>query len=405
MGSQAVLFSWLVVQQLNESAAFVGIAQMAVMIPVLFLVLPVGVLAERVDRKRLLLVLHLLAPLPMLAMAAVIAAGHLSFTVLIAYAIVCGTFTAFTGPPRDAMLADLTSTDMQNWISLSVAMQFGMQVVGYMLAVMADQWGAVPVLLAQAGVLWVGAYMTWKLPSKREHVEVLHDEHDDRAFQSVATGLMQTIGSGVSAALKNASLRPVLLLNFFIGFFFVASFMVLIPLNLRERFEPGAWPIALSSSAFTVGLLLMTITISRLKHFHNQGPLLSVGPLVGCLVMVGLGSVGNFPAWLLLMAVWGMGAGLSMTLSRVVVQMNTPAAWRGRIMAVYQLAIFGSSPLGALYAGWLASVASAAEAMIWNAILCIVVQIGLMTVGGLWKVRAGLNNGLSVAASPGPTKP
>ena len=75
-GIQMVLFPWLVAVQLGESAEKVGIAQMAGQIPALALILMGGVIGDRFDQRRILLVIHVLAAIPPLVLAGIVHGGR-----------------------------------------------------------------------------------------------------------------------------------------------------------------------------------------------------------------------------------------------------------------------------------------------------------------------------------------
>ena len=101
-GMQGVLFSWLVVGVLQANADWVGIAQSALMLPSILLVLLGGVVADRSDRRSLLLALHLLAAGLSGCLVLIVAQGWLSMSLLIGYALCMGTVQAFAMPARDA---------------------------------------------------------------------------------------------------------------------------------------------------------------------------------------------------------------------------------------------------------------------------------------------------------------
>ena len=103
-GMQTIVFPWLVTVVLHEPAARVGIAQMSLMAPSIFLMLLGGAVADRADCRRLLVRGHLVAALPPLLLGVVIARGGLAYGGLIAYALAVGTAGAFVMPARDAML-------------------------------------------------------------------------------------------------------------------------------------------------------------------------------------------------------------------------------------------------------------------------------------------------------------
>src|SRR5258708_1748602 len=103
LGVQMVLFPWLVAVVLRMDAFAVGAAQAAIMAPSLLFLPLGGMVADRSNPRRLLLGYHVLYALPPLALAAALAAGGLSYPLLIAYGIAAGAIGAFAIPTRDSL--------------------------------------------------------------------------------------------------------------------------------------------------------------------------------------------------------------------------------------------------------------------------------------------------------------
>ena len=116
---QGVLFSWILVGELDVESQWVGIAQTATMLPSLFLLLIGGATADRFDPRRLLVAVHLLAPLPVLVLALAAVKGALSIPLVLAFALSMGTLTAFGNPARDALLSRVAGADLMGAVSAS----------------------------------------------------------------------------------------------------------------------------------------------------------------------------------------------------------------------------------------------------------------------------------------------
>ena len=112
-GMQALVFQWLVVETLQERPARVGFAQTAALLPAVVLLLLGGAVADRVDRRRLLLWLHVGAASLFMWLAGIVAAGQLSYGVLIGFAVALGSTTAFGLPARDAQLWDVAGASLR----------------------------------------------------------------------------------------------------------------------------------------------------------------------------------------------------------------------------------------------------------------------------------------------------
>ena len=119
---------------LKATPARVGFAQMAVMLPALFLLLLGGAVADRVDPRRLLLAVHLTASAVVGALCVIVAADALSYASLIGYALAIGTLQAFGLPARDTQLSDVASGNMSRAVAGITMAQHGAQTLGAFVA-------------------------------------------------------------------------------------------------------------------------------------------------------------------------------------------------------------------------------------------------------------------------------
>ena len=104
-GLQSVIFPWLAAVVLGLPAERLGLVQMALMAPSIVFTLLGGVIADRVDTRRLLYRYPVVAALPPLGLAAIVAGGDVSPAVLVGYGLMMGTFSALIVPARDALLS------------------------------------------------------------------------------------------------------------------------------------------------------------------------------------------------------------------------------------------------------------------------------------------------------------
>ncbi len=104
-GMQSLLFSWLIVGELQASAEWVGVAQSASALPQLVLLMVGGAIADRIEPRRMLASMHAVVALPSLLLAAVILSGRLSIASVISYGVAIGVINAFLMPARDSLLS------------------------------------------------------------------------------------------------------------------------------------------------------------------------------------------------------------------------------------------------------------------------------------------------------------
>jgi hypothetical protein len=376
LGIQMVLFSWLAAIVLHMDAFSVGIAQVALMAPgILFLPMG-GLVADRGIARRLLLLYHVLYAVPPLVLGAVLAMGGLSYPLLIAYGLAAGSIGAFAIPTRDALLPFVARGNLPRAVALATALQFVGQLIGIACASQADRVGALPLLVGQASLVLLGAIAVWMLPDPPPHPPAQHPS------------FWRSIADGIAEAARSEQIWPVLLLNFGIGVFYVGPFMAVLPLVVRDIYHGGAAEIAYVNLAFWAGTIVAAFAFAGLaRNLTRRGRLVVCAVSVGALILFCMALQPPFLVLNALCFVWGLGAGITLTQGRTVLQIVAPPTHRARLMSLFQLGLGGGGPIGAFIAGSLASALGLKLAMILPA-LAMVVLIGVvLTFSRVWSMR------------------
>ena len=341
-GIQAVLYPWLVAFHLNESAERVGLAQMSLLIPNLFLILFGGLIADRYDERLIMIRLRVVIAFPSLILAMVVASGGLSYSILIGYALIVGTISAFMNPARDSMLNKVAGDQLQTAVIKASGVQFGVQVIGFLIAGSADRIGVVAILLMQAGLLLTGVYTAYKLPKGKVVVQ---------------TGQRQKSLSAIMEGLNNARadwrIMPAIIINISIGLFYMSTFMVYVPILIRDHYGAQSSTMALASILFMSGTIIATVILLRIKRIQRLGAALMLALLMGGVAIFTLSFKPPLPVLLGVLVIWGMGAAVSMSMGRTIIQEFSPATHRARILSLFQLGFMGGAPLGAVAMGQL----------------------------------------------------
>jgi MFS family permease len=378
LGVQMVLFPWLVAVVLHMDAFAVGLAQAAVMAPSLLFLPLGGLVADRGNPRRLLLRYHVIYALPPLALATLLlTGGELSYALLIFYGVVAGCIGAFAIPTRDALLPVVVkSGELPRAVALVTALQFFGQLIGIACASSADWLGAPPLLLLNAGLLLLGCLAVKRLPQPQPHPP------------SQQPGFWRSIGEGFSAAVKSDQIWPVLLLNFGVGVFYVGPFMAVLPLAVRDNYHGGSLELSYVNLAFWAATIAASMALVALaRRVTMRGRLIGLAVATGAVILMSLSTLPPFPVFVALIFVWGIGAGITMTQSRTVVQIVAPATHRARLMALFQLGLSGGGPIGALLTGSICAVWGLKAAMLLPA-LAMILLIGFVLVRSrLWTMR------------------
>lgn len=334
MGMQGVLFSWLVVGVLHASAEWVGITQSAMMLPSVVLLFVGGAVADRRDRRNLLIGLHLIATVLSVSLVAIVAYDLLSLPLLMAYALGMGSVQAFVMPARDSLLSEVAGTNLLRAVAGMNLTQWGTQAVGALIAGAARWIGTAPALGLHAFTLLSGIAALYKLPPAPPHGGT---EHPPLRLIEVMAGMREVMSSPV--------LLPVFVLVNAVGTLFIGPFVVVFPILVRDYYGGDIGQLALLNMAFPVGTILGSVAMLWRGRLRRKGIAQMVTLTSGalCLIIIAQG----LPLWgtLLAIVVWGMGAAVFVNAGRTIFQEQAPPSHRARVFAAYSFGFMGAAGL------------------------------------------------------------
>jgi len=343
-GMLEVLFSWLVVGELQAREELVGLAQLALVFPALCFLLIGGAVADRLDRRRLLVGLQIAACALAAALASAVWAGALSFSLVIAFALTMGTVSALSFPARDALLYDLASKNLMRAVTAITLIQFIGQGSGQLLAGSARYLGSPTALALESLLFVVGALGFARIPRSLS-------VRARRAGPIRPVELLE----GIREVARSPVLRPVWLLVMAVGLFFAGPYFVVFPLLNREYFAGDVGDLSLLYMTFPIGSILGLSLLWRRGHVRRPGRAIALAEAIAALSLLVI-SVGiPFVATLLAGTVWGICGAFFISCARTVFQQNASDAHRARVLSVHMLAVMGAGTLGSPLAGFLAA--------------------------------------------------
>ena len=383
IGVQMVMFTYLVTTVLHAPASQIGLAQTSLTILSAAFMLIGGAVADKTDTRRLLIICHTAAIFPALLLTLVVGLGALQYHWLILYGLAMGLITSFTLPAREATLGDVIGPNgmsaIQRAVTTMVALSFMAQIAGMLSARFAANIGPETIILSQVVAQLLGIYAATKLtPSGRHHT---HAE-DNTGTQ------WQRIRAGLSAVSNSSALFPVTVLTLSIGVLFIGSFMVILPVILREEFGGNVQQISSMQASFWGGTIVSTMIIGRVGNIVHRGRFIVAAVSTGATILMLISIKSSLPILYGLVFVWGLGAGVMISMSRTTLQEHAPPALRARVMSIFQLGFTGGMSIGALLAGVVVHTLGARNATLFPAIAMAIILLILVTRTNIWRIQA-----------------
>lgn len=354
----AMVAQTLLVLHLTDSGVALGLLTAAQFGPVLLLGAWAGVVADRSDKRRLLLVVQSLAMVQSFAMGALAFMGDPPVVAIYAVAFAGGVLTAFDNPTRRSFVVEMVPrTHINNAVSLNSALMTGSRVVGPALAgvlVMTVGFGWTFVIdgLSYTAVLVGLALMR---PSELHPAPAL-----ERAKGQVRAGLRY--------ARSMPQLWIPLVMMAVIGTL-AFNFQVVVPLFVTEDLGGTDQTFTLLFSVLSLGSLVGALVVARRTDtsvrrvgltalaFGASMGLMAVAPGQGVAFLVG--------------PLIGVASIAFMTASTALVQTEAAPEMRGRVLALQAMVFLGSTPIGGPIVGWIAEDLGARYALAVGALACV----------------------------------
>ena len=341
--TQRFAFVWLALD-LGARSDISGFMLFVMGVPALLISLPVGVMSDRMDRRKLLMGSQLGALAVSVAVATLVTTDHITVTLAILGSFSAGIFIALGSPIRTAMVPTLVPGDKLvgaiavSTIGTNIGMIIGPATAGPLIKV----WGIQGAFWLQAILYLVGFLVLLPL------------EIPARASSTVRN-LRREIFEGLRFINGHEAVRSFYVLLSASTLFMMAPWIVLGPQIAREEAGATGSQTTALFALLGVGQFLTSMAIMRFNHkLVRKGMWFMCGLCWGSSVQIVLGQSDSIPMMGLFLFLWGIGGGLYMNLNQTLIQNNTPPEVMGRVMAIHSLLMSGLAPAGALLVGFAA---------------------------------------------------
>jgi MFS family permease len=355
---QEVALNWLIVTITGAASAFfLGLQTFLGQAPILLLTLVGGVVADRQDRRQLLLYSQYVQMSVAFVLALLVFFDVIRVWHVLALAVVTGTAQAFGGPAYQSLLPSLVAKEhVPNAVALN-SIQFNLaRVIGPLLAGGAlAAWGMVA-CFGLNGLSFLAV------------IFAIFSMHIRHVHTPPTVGMREQMKSGLRFVRQSPAIIGLTVLaasTTFLG----NPLLTFLPLFARDVFQGGVTQYTQLMSFAGAGAVVGALVVAWLGKFKHMG-------LTLLLIQVAFGALTVAFAqsrvfWLNAILLFACGAGLVMVFAMIssLVQLIAPNEMRGRVMSIYMVAFRGGMPLGSLASGWVASYTSAPFVLTVNGVL------------------------------------
>jgi MFS family permease len=350
---QRVAQSWLVLH-LTGSGVALGIVSALQFLPMLVLGAWGGVIADRVDKRRVLMLTQAVMGFLALALGIVTLTGSVRLWMVYLLALLLGLVTAMDNPARQSFVMEMVGrAQVTNAVSLNSAVFTGARVVGpaiagIVISLVGTGWCFVINAVSFAAVVLALVAMD---PSRLQRAQATTRRH----------GLVM---EGLRFAWSRPDIRVPLVILAVVGTL-ALNWTVILPLLARNTFHGDAGTYGLLFAMLGLGSLAGALfTASRREP---SGRLLLIALAAFGVLMLGTALAPSLPVELAALVLTGMAALVFQTTANSLIQLRSEPALRGRVMSLYAVLFIGTTPIGAPIVGWAAQQAGPRAALVLGA--------------------------------------
>ncbi|MEJ9080335.1 MFS transporter [Gordonia malaquae] len=339
---QRVAQDWLVLQLSNGSAVAVGITTALQFLPALLLSPVGGLLADRFDKRRLLMATQSWMAVSALILGALAIAGDATTVHVYVLAFVFGIGSALDVPARQAFVSEMVGADrLTNAIGLNssafnAARLIGPGIAGLVIAAFGSGWA-----ILTNGVSYIAFLLALVI---LDESKLVRSEPIPRAKGQVREGFRYVA--------RRADLLIALGVGFAVGTFGM-NFQMTNALMVRNEFGLGAQTYGVLGSVLGIGSLLGALLAARRKAAPSL-KFVVISSLVFALLIGLSGAAPTYLLYAISLPLVGLSALITLTSTNMYVQTSVEPQVRGRVMALYITVLMGGTPIGSPLLGLLA---------------------------------------------------
>ena len=337
------VYGWVVLDGLNKGEAWQGGVIFILGIPLLFLLLPAGVWADRLDPKRMLIGSQIALLVVMAGTALLMGSGAGSLPLMIVSALLAGIVTSIGSPVRSSLIPALLKGDLlYSGIALNaIALTLSLVLGAVTARAFGDWFGFDGAFWWLAALTALGTLILMQLVSPGPATK------GDKATLSEAAG------HGLRYVWNEPGIRTLFVLLAVSGLMMTPIMFVTLQAYIKEDLGRTAADAAPMLALMGVGIAVSSVYIMRRGSMDQKAVKFMRAMFGGTTCMFLMGRTTAFWQVLVLAVVMGMCGGFFINMNQGLIQSNTPPEMMGRVMGLYALVSGGLTPFGALALGFM----------------------------------------------------
>ena len=359
MSTSQVAMSWLALQLTGTDARWIGGVIAAFGVPAFLFTIPAGVIADKWDRRFQAMASQTAALIIATAFAVLVALELATPQLTLVFAFLSGTSMVFGQPARQALIPMLVPREqLMNGVVLgsmanNTSRMVGPAIAGGLIAIS----GVASAFYVLAALLLIGlvALVFMRVPEQPADPQEARPEHNEGVFKSLAGG-----------AIFLWHTKPLLVLMGMmvaIGLFIQGPIQSLAPVMVEEVWNVGASGLGLVFMVQGFAAIVASLYLTGLSGMKDKGSFAAFSMVFFSAFLVAFALMPIFWVALLIFFVRGYFAGIFANMQQTLLQTHSPRHVQGRVLSLSGLTIQGFVPLGALQAGFVASLLGAPAAM------------------------------------------
>lgn len=352
-----------VIYSLTHSASMIGFAVFAQQFPSFLLSLFGGVVADRYNRHKILLVTQTASMIQAILLTVLILSGHYVIWEILSLSAVLGIINAFDTPARQPMVHDMVNdkADVANAISLNSAMVNMARLIGPALSGMVLQQFGAGVCFSINAVSFIAVIISLSLMKFPE-------------FERPA--IRKKISSELAEGLRYLKQTPPISVLIFLIIclsLFVIPYDTMEPVFAKVIFKGNAATYGYLSGCIGLGALIGSFLLASAKKGTNFRMIMLMSIVVLGMGLILFSRMSHFALALPFAVILGLGSITPMSTSITIIQMEAATHMRGRVMSYVAMAYFGMLPLGSLLIGTVSQKIGAPLTMLCQGIIALLI--------------------------------